>query len=248
MSCCSLKTGRGVPRGFPPFSFLKRMLWAALALPVGLIIAPVGGEAASTQHGYRLAGVVAVGKDYMGFLELPQGGQVLVREGSTVNGGRVVAFSDRILRIQFPTGDIELQLEGSGRPPPPDPRDVVAESEEISGGAASFRTVNVGPLKESLQSQPSGSTKTSDAKKASAGSTVPADAPTAIAQRFEPLFQLPPGARVVAVNEARVTSVDGAIKTVESSLEHNSVARLTIETNGGESRVYLKPQPRPQGP
>ena len=224
------------------------MLWVALALPVGLIITPVGGEAASTQGGYRLAGVVAVGEDYMGFLELPQGGQVLVREGSLVNGGRVVVFNDKILRIRFPTGDIELQLEGSGRPPPPDPRDVVVQSEEISGGAASIRTVNVGSLKKSLQSQSSGSTGTSEAKKATRGSTVPSDAPTAIAQRFEPLFQLPRGARVVAVNEARVTSVDGAIKTIESSLEHNSVARLTIETGAGESRVYLKPQSRPQGP
>jgi hypothetical protein len=224
------------------------MLLVALALSCGLIIAPVKGGAAGTQQGYRLAGVVAVGTDYMGFLELPQGGQVLVREGSPVNGGRVVVFTDKILRIRFPTGDIELQLEGSGRPPPPDTRDVVTQSEEISGGAASFRTVDVGSLKKSLQSGPPGTSGTSGAKKAAGGSSVPSDTQTAIAQRFEPLFQLPRGARVVAVNEAPVKSVDGAIKTVESSLEHNSVARLTIVTSDGESRVYLRPQPRPQGP
>lgn len=245
MSCRSLKAGRGVPRDLPPFLFLKRMLWLALAIPFGLIIAPVDGGAAATQQGYRLAGVVAVGKDYMGFLELPQGGQVLVREGSPVNGGRVVVFNEKILRIRFPTGDIELQLEGSGRPPPPDTRDVVTQSEEISGGAASIRTVNVGSLKKSLQSGPPG---TSRANKAAGTSAVPSDTQTAIAQRFEPLFQLPRGAMVVAVNEAPVTSVDGAIKTVEASLEHNSVARLTIVTSAGESRVYLRPQPRPQGP
>jgi hypothetical protein len=66
--------------------------------------------AAEPSGGYRLAGVLSTGENRVGFLELPQGGQVLIRLGSTVNGGKVVEFSARQLRIAFPDRTIELTL------------------------------------------------------------------------------------------------------------------------------------------
>ena len=93
--------------------------------------------------GYRLAGTVLVGDKYLGFLELPQGGQVLVREGSVVNGGRVIVFTDKGLRIQFPDRVLELQLERSGRPPPPDARGIVTERQDMPDGKVSLVAVDV---------------------------------------------------------------------------------------------------------
>jgi hypothetical protein len=40
---------------------------------------------AASGNGYRLAGVLAVGPDYMAILEVPGGGQQLVRKGSTLD-------------------------------------------------------------------------------------------------------------------------------------------------------------------
>lgn len=240
MSCCSLKTGRGVPTGLPPFSFLKRVLWVALALAVGLIIAPAGGEAASTQQGYRLAGVVAVGEDYLGFLELPQGGQVLVRKGSVVNGGRVIAFDDKVLRIQFPGRIIELQLQDSGKPAPPDTRGLVATREDSVDGRYYVRRLNVDKLDQALRAESTAPT--------SAGKPARSDTQAVLAQRFEPLFQLPLGSKVTQINEMPVTGVDAAIKMIEHTFADHGAVRLNIQTPSGEARVYLMRYKEPKGP
>lgn len=240
MSCGSLKVGRAVSRGLPPLLFVKRMLWVALALPVGFIVAPVGGEAASSQHEYRLAGVVAVGEDYLGFLELPQGGQVLVRKGTVVNGGRVVAFDDKMLRIQFPDRIIELPLQDSGRPAPPDVRGLVATREDSVDGRYYVRTLNVGKLDQALHAESTANT--------SAGKAVRPDTPTVLAQRFEPLFQLPLGSKVTRINETPVTGVDAAIKMIERTFANHGAVRLNIQTPAGEARVYLLPYKEPKGP
>ncbi len=216
------------------------MLWVALALPVGLIIAPVGGEAASTQQGYRLAGVVAVGEDYLGFLELPQGGQVLVREGSVVNGGRVIAFDDKVLRIQFPGRIIELQLQDSGKPAPPDTRGLVATREDSVDGRYYVRRLNVEKLDQALHAESTAPT--------SAGKPAGSDTQAVLAQRFGPLFQLPLGSKVTQINEMPVTGVDAAIKMIEHTFADHGAVRLNIQTPSGEARVYLMRYKEPKGP
>lgn len=59
----------------------------ALVLALTLAALPSAALLAGTADGYRLAGIIAVGDDYPGLLELPDGEQVLVRRGSTVEGG-----------------------------------------------------------------------------------------------------------------------------------------------------------------
>lgn len=228
--------------GFPPFLLRSAKLRCALIVAIGLLGMPGLATSTSSTDGYRLAGVVAVGNSQLGFLELPQGGQVLVKLGTVVNGGRVVAFDGKVLRIRFPDRTLELQLQGSGKPPTPDSHAIVTERQEIAGGSASFQTVDVAALQQAVDAGSKKGGSGATAQKGATGPVATTDKASAVAARFEPLFQLPLGARVVAINEAPVASADAAILTVESSLERGRVARLTIRTNAGESRIYLRPQ------
>lgn len=198
--------------------------------------------AADPQRGYRLAGVLSAGDSYVGFLELPQGEQVLVRLGSVVDGGTVVAFDAKSLRIRFPDRDVELSLEGSGHPvvataAPP----VVLGGDEQ--GHVIRRDVDAAGLHAGLQQ----STGKAGAPKTRSGGP-PADPQRVVTQRIAPLLDLPADARVVAVNETRITSASAAIGVVESSLAKGMPARLNLQTPDGMKRVYLMPAgtgPRP---
>lgn len=187
--------------------------------------------AAEAQRGYRLAGVMSAGDSYLGFLELPQGGQVLVRLGSRVDGGEVVAFDAQSLRIRFPDGVVELSLEGSGKPPPvPSSRDVVVSGDQQ--GHVIRREVDVAGLDAALEA----------GERSLAGNGPPAaSASQVVARRFAPLLDLPAGARVVAVNERKVGSADAAVELVQDTLAKGMPARLNLQTAKGMQRVYLRP-------
>ncbi len=97
-----------VARQGHPFLLAAAVSGAVLAL----MLLSIDAQATAT-GGYRLAGIVAVGKDYLGFLELPGGEQVLVRQGSTINGGgRIVALDGERLRIVFPDGTDRIDARG----------------------------------------------------------------------------------------------------------------------------------------
>src|SRR5579862_4202807 len=99
---------RPVSRGRGSMKIMIGRGWARWLLLCTLSVGAVYG--ADLSRGYRLAGVLSTGENRVGFLELPQGGQVLIRLGSTVNGGKVVEFSAQQLRIAFPDRTIELAL------------------------------------------------------------------------------------------------------------------------------------------
>jgi len=203
-----------------------------------------GAATAADRHaGYRLAGIVSAGETRIGFVEVPEGGQVLVRLGSLVNGGEVVGFGDRSLRIRFADGIIELSLEGSGRPQDvPSAREIIVDDDEQ--GHVIRRTVDARRLNDALQTPADGSA----ARKAGGGPAPSAQ--RSVTQRFAPLVNLPLNASVVAVNEDPVRSADAAIASVERTLADGMPARLTRDGPSGITRVYLIPaQPdSPAGP
>ena len=202
---------------------------AVLVAVLALTLLSFANAHAATTNGYRLAGIVAVGKDYMGFLELPGGGQILVRQGSAISGGgRIVALDGMRLRIAFPDRTIELSLEGSGIPgvapttpniPTDRPDDEPVTMLEVSSAdlAAAPRTSN--------------------------GNGKRGDAGVEVARRFASLARLPDNARVLAVNEMPVKSADAAIKLVEQSLADGRAVGLKVAAAGGDpdKRVYLMP-------
>lgn len=204
-----------------------------LAVLLLLVLGSTAG--ADAQRGYRLAGVMSAGDSYLGFLEVPQGGQVLVRLGSEIDGGKVIAFDAKALRIRFPEGVVEFSLEASGKP-----RVAAAAPQVVLGGDEQGhvvrRTVDVDGLQAGLQHGGG----TADAPKTRAGGP-PSDAQRTVTQRFAPLLDLPADARVVQVNETRITSAAAAISLVEDTLAKGMPARLNLQTPDGFKRVYVMP-------
>lgn len=206
------------------------LLLTALLLPS--IAMAAGGK------GYRLAGVLAVGPDYLAILELPGGEQQLVRTGSTLDGGaRVLLVEASRLRIaQSGGGTIELKLDGSDGPVQlPLALGVVQEQTDQEG--ALIRRVDPAAF----------SASTAQSGKSPVGTTGPAptrngrrDPATEIGQRLAPILNLPSDSRVVSVNEQKVRSAEQAIQLIEQSFRENTAPRLNITSAAGdESRVYL---------
>lgn len=171
-----------------------------------------------------------MGADYLGLLEIPGGGQVLVRTGSIIKGGgRVLVVDATRVQIDLPSGVIELVLQASGRPPttPPAVGSVQPPRDEQN---LMFRTVDPDRIADAP-----GRTAAAD--------TRPTKPSLETARRLAPVLDLPPNSDVVAVNEQPVTSADAAIALIERLLADDIVVRLNLAgSNGGpETRVYLSP-------
>jgi hypothetical protein len=196
------------------------------------------GEAKESAS-YRLAGVVAVGKDYLGFLELPDGGQVLVRKGSAISGGgHVVALDRERLRIAFPDRTIELSLQGSGTPSVPAASQGVLQG-QVDREHVMVRDVDNGVLREALATQ-----GTPASARPNQGSQKHVDPATEVGRRFASVVNIPLNSRVVAVNEVPVTSADATMALVDRSLAEGIALRLNLAGTGSgdlETRVYLSP-------
>jgi hypothetical protein len=200
------------------------LLLSALLLP-SLVFAAGG-------NGYRLAGVLAVGPDYLAILELPGGQQQLVREGSTLDdGGRVVLVEASRLRIAGAAGTFELNLDGSGAPAQV-PVALGVVQEQSDNDHIMVRRVDSEAFSASVAQS-----KTTPAKSPASKSR---DAAAETGRRLAPILNLPPDSRVVQVNEQPVRSAEQAIRLIEQSFAENTAPRLNITSAAGdESRVYL---------
>ena len=187
---------------------------------------------AATSNGYRLAGIVAVGADYLGFLELPEGGQILVRQGSVISGGgRVVALDGEGVRIAFADRTIQLDLEGTGGP------GGTSTARDVPRDLSDEEPLVMHEVSPEALAQLSGSPNRSGKG---------GDAGVIVAQRFATLARLPQGARVHAVNEQPVQSADATIRWVEKTLAAGGAVSLKVTAADGpaEQRVYLMPVDR----
>lgn len=203
--------------------------------------------ASDAAGGYRLAGIIAAGTGHVGLLELPQGGQVLVRVGSSLpDGARVLSLTDRDVALQLPDGRrLQLVLSGlaggsvvsaaRGAEPAAVPEIVKTRSREPS---FSLLTVSVAPFREALRAPAAGGTATNK----------PSDA--VVVQRFASLLELPPGARILAVNDKPVASAAAAVNLADRTLAEGRMAVLNVQSDSyqGVQRIYLQPATmRPKG-
>lgn len=196
----------------------------------------VATAAPTSGNGYRLAGVMLVGSDRIGFLEVPAGGQMLVRLGSNVDGGKITVFSDRELRISFPDRNVVLELTGGlGTTAGTDVRDVITGQDDNLH--VMVRNVDPKRMTEALeQAKPAAGSPAAKAART--------DAPGEVGRRFATVAGLPLNARVVAVNDRPVVSAQKAIAAVEKSLADGLPATLNLESvpGGPPNRVYLLPR------
>ncbi len=191
---------------------------------------------AATGNGYRLAGVLAVGPDYMAILELPGGDQQLVRQGSTLDdGGRIVLVDASRLRIQRAGRTIELNLDGTDAPAQV-PVALGVVQEQTDNDRIQVRSLDTEAFSAAL-AQPSKPTAKSAALPSSKARRDPA---AEVGRRLAPIINLPGDSRVVMVNEQPVRSADQAIRLIEQSFQNNETPRLNVTSAAGdESRVYL---------
>ena len=194
-----------------------------------LLVLFAGSAWAGPASGYRVAGIMTVGDTYVAVLALPDGSQVLVKKGSVVDGGRVVGFTPRTVRIAFPRGDVELTLDGSGAP--------------ASAPAASDKRVAAEKRRPPVLAPPETLHITAEAVRLLAASPAPAgasrDPGSQVAQRIAPVINLPPAARVVEINEQPVTDANSALNQVADTLVNNGTASLNIESPSGPRRIYV---------
>ncbi len=226
---------RRVVRPNHPFSFRPPRVWLLAAVAAWIAASLPAAAAVSAE--YRLAGVVAVGQEYIGLLEIRPGEQVLIRKGSEIpGGGRVTAFDGKTVRLALPGRMIDLALDGSGTTIAT--TGIVMGQEDVEH--VHVRNVAVAPLREALLQPAPGGVSSADSIQRRGRS----DAGAEVARRFAALVDLPARSRVVSVNEIPVTDAAAAIRLVDSTLADGMPARLNITApSGGEQRVYLLPEP-----
>lgn len=225
------KASRVARRRHPTFSFAGTT--AFLVLLAMILVGWARGVFASADaaQGYRLAGTIAVGSDFLAFLATPDGAQVLVHEGDAVGNARVRDIRDREIDLALPSGLLTLSLDRSDKPVVGTPAREVLVSQS-SDEYVLGREVSVAPFRKAV----------------SASSSNSSSASVALAQRVAPVLDLPPHSRILAVNGQDVTSADGAIREIAKVLAAGSTVTMNLETPTGLKRVYVTPQRAEQTP
>jgi len=179
----------------------------------------------------------------VGFLELPQGGQVLIRLGSTVNGGKVVEFSAQLLRIAFPDRTIELTLTGAAA-------SVVAPV-TAKAAPAEVKATQKKPKMYMDKPKPivTPAFTPSEAAVRSFKDHGPPPLPAGIdpahyvAEVLAPTAALPAGATITYVNGQAVTSVSQAANALYAASELLGQAIVDVDTPSGRMHLYLATPP-----
>jgi hypothetical protein len=191
--------------------------------------APSTAASQDMAAGYRLAGTLAVGKDFVAFLEVPQGGQVLVRAGSVVGNAKVLAVTASSLKIALRSGVVELSLDGTAHPASATPSAaVVAKSDDARNRVYNRQIADEQVSRElasALAEPQSGGSKSNN---------------LVAAQRIAAVLDLPAGSKVLRVQGRDVSSADAVIKQLEASFATIvPVVTLDLQTPNGPGRVYL---------
>lgn len=221
-------------RGQRPARFLAGLGVLMAALALGFTPDTIQAANREPEAGYRLAGTVAVGSDYLALIAVPEGGQVLARAGSVIKGAKVLSVSATTVRIVLASGVVELSLEGSGSPAtsteslPTGPVKIASQH-----GQTYERDVAVDELSRELHKPPAPST---------AGSSGKTALNLQSAQHIAEVLDLPPGSRIMKVGPTTVTSAEQAIKAIEAGFAYPGAMGLTIEvqTPQGPARVYVR--------
>jgi hypothetical protein len=202
---------------------------------VALLAWPGISAAASVEDpaaGYRLAGTLAVGDEYIAFLQVPDAGQVLVRAGSVVSGAKVLGVTRSEIRLALSSGVVDLTLDGTVHEVSKSRSPAVIDQEDDDRNRIYSRTVSAEQAGRELASR-------------STGPPGSAAADSTAAQRIAAVLDLPVGSRILKVQDQPVSSASDAIEQLKRSMaESRGVVTLDLKTPNGPGRVYLMP-PKP---
>jgi hypothetical protein len=209
----------GLLRGFV---LLSAMLVSATALAQAYS-PPVDDD----NGALRLSGIVLDEQRGVAIVESPDGATVMVHEGDTFEGGRVVQISRESMRVQFPQGDRLYWLTADGSkvtdaPPPPAADPVVIERREAP--TALLRTVAKVPAVARLD--------------ALVATTSQHDT-TSVDELLGPLLGLPKQARITQIDHRPLGSTKADIIAIRNSLAQGNVVSLSIEGIPEKDMLYL---------
>ena len=185
-----------------------------------------------SQGTYRLSGLVVTteGRN-LALIELPDGNQIMLREGDIIDGKiEVLEINRGLLRLRFPDGDKVLDLGAYKSSSVAEYKDVFAvqivqKKEDSADGAIMSREVAVDALLSVFKKQSSVIAEGKD-----------------LSTYLAPMLDLPPKSRIMSVNHAPVNSVKEAFKAISEQIADGNVVSLTLD---GNERVYLMPSVQP---
>jgi hypothetical protein len=183
----------------------------------------------------------------VGFLELPQGGQVLIRLGSIVNGGTVVEFSAQQLRIAFPDRTIELTLTGAAAGSDAAPVTAKAAPAQVKAVAVKLKKPKqyINNPKPIVMPPFTPSEDAVLSFKEHGPPPLPAGIDPAhfVAEVIAPTVALPAGATITNVNGQAVTSVSQAANALYAASELLGQAIVDVDTPAGRMHLYVATPP-----
>ena len=214
------------------------MLAAVLALPA---------RAAASETNYRLAGIIGDGSERsIAVIELPGGGQRLVRAGDTLGDGTVAEITRIAVRIERPGEDLILRMRGNPRLAAASPRVDAApaahaggsdagdpdasanEGEGAGDGGVRSQQISAGDAARMLESvQGAGD----------AGGAAPSA--EELGSRLNAMLEIPEEATITEVNGVKVDTPQAAIAAIQSGLQQTDTARLTVAGAGALTTVVV---------
>jgi hypothetical protein len=183
----------------------------------------------------------------VGFLELPQGGQVLIRLGSTVNGGKVVEFSAQKLRIAFPDRMLELTLTGAAAGSVAAPVTAKAAPADVKAVPVTLKKpkhyINKPKPIDMPAFTPSEAAVLSFKEHGPPPLPAGIDPAHYVAEVIAPTVALPAGATITYVNGQAVTSVAQAANALYAASELVGQAIVDVDTPAGRMHLYVATPP-----
>jgi hypothetical protein len=213
-------------------------------LAVALLLPALAFAAAAER--YRLSGVMSVGDEYLGILQLPDGSQLLVRKGSTLaNGGQVLAIDAARVRLGFPgRTPLDVRLDGADAPAVASAGETGIGRETSDRAHVMVRSVDAAALDAGIARADWEMDRARAAAAAATSRPVARDAGAEAALALAPILELPKNSRITQINERKVRSADELYATVRETLAQGSAVRLTLAHDGREYRVYVTNPPR----
>ena len=182
--------------------------------------------AAAAESGYRLAGIIAPANgNALALIELPGGEQQLFRQGDALGDGRVVDIDATSVRLEFPDGDVLLELAGTGFVVVDEPTEYRRQDYQNIG------THPVAPEKLAEVSRLADSEEEVEAKD--------------LALKVMKNLNLPVDARITAVADQPVSSIDEALEAMAGEIKENADKAspyqfvLSISDASGNKRMYV---------
>lgn len=184
------------------------------------------GTVVASQATYRLAGIIAPAQgSAMALIELPDGEQQLFRAGDTIENGRVASITVDTVRLEFANSELVLQLEGTGNPVP------ITVTEYRREDYLDIETLRLEAGNLEAISSLAGSDEMTDPKET--------------ASRMLAHLNLPPSARIAAVNDEPVSSPTEALRKMAASIDSQEDQGgglqlvVSITQDVGNRRIYI---------